>query len=178
MVSAREFIEENLVIRTKDARIVPLRLNPAQERLYAALETQRAAGRPMRVIILKARQLGYSTLGEMLTFQYNDSRRPEAMPGEHDDLVMALAIAHGVRGQQDCMERPDPPGRRSGPGICWRTGSMPMRREVACWCACGASRRLANTSDTSLREIKSLLLEETVPSASEADEVECGRLSV
>ena len=30
------------------------------------------------------------------------------MPGEHDDLVMALAIAHGVRGQQDCMERPDP----------------------------------------------------------------------
>lgn len=42
MVSAREFIEENLVIRTKDARIVPLRLNPAQERLYAALEGQRA----------------------------------------------------------------------------------------------------------------------------------------
>jgi hypothetical protein len=37
------------------------------------------------------------TLGEMLTFVYNDARRPEAAPGEHDDLVMALAIAHAVR---------------------------------------------------------------------------------
>ena len=84
MVSAREFIEENLVIRTKDARIVPLRLNPAQERLYAALEQQRAAGRPMRVIILKARQLGFSTLAEALIFQRTATR----------ENVNSLVVAH------------------------------------------------------------------------------------
>lgn len=84
MVSAREFIEENLVIRTKDARIVPLRLNLAQERLYAALEAQRNAGRPMRVIILKARQLGFSTLAEALIFQRTATR----------ENVNSLVVAH------------------------------------------------------------------------------------
>ena len=84
MVNARRFIEENLVIRTKDARIVPLRLNPAQERLYAALEGQRAAGRPMRVIILKARQLGFSTLAEALIFQRTATR----------ENVNSLVVAH------------------------------------------------------------------------------------
>ncbi len=52
------------------------------------------------------------TLGEMLCFQYNVRRRPEAMAGEHDDLVMALAIAHGIRGQQDYQDRPQPGQRR------------------------------------------------------------------
>lgn len=83
-MNTREFIEENLVIRTKDARIVPLRLNPAQERLYAALEAQRAAGRPMRVIILKARQLGFSTLAEALIFQRTATK----------ENVNSLVVAH------------------------------------------------------------------------------------
>ena len=48
------------------------------------------------------------TLGEMLSFQYNARRRPEAIAGEHDDLVMALAIAHYIRGQQSCEEEPEP----------------------------------------------------------------------
>ena len=42
----------------------------------------------------------YDTLGEMLTFVYNEHWRPEAERGEHDDLVMALAIAHHIRCQQ------------------------------------------------------------------------------
>lgn len=42
----------------------------------------------------------FETLGEMLTFVYNEHRRPEASPGEHDDLVMSLAIAHFIRPQQ------------------------------------------------------------------------------
>ena len=33
------------------------------------------------------------TLDEMLEFVYNDSGRPEAQEGSHDDLVMGLAIA-------------------------------------------------------------------------------------
>lgn len=42
----------------------------------------------------------YETLGEMLTFVYDDNWKPQAEQGEHDDLVMALGIAHIIRGQQ------------------------------------------------------------------------------
>ena len=37
------------------------------------------------------------TIGEMLTFVRNDSFRAEAEAGAHDDLVMALGIAHVIR---------------------------------------------------------------------------------
>ena len=40
------------------------------------------------------------TLKEMLTFVKNDKGRAEAEQGFHDDLVMALAIAHFISSQQ------------------------------------------------------------------------------
>lgn len=40
------------------------------------------------------------TILEMLTFVRNDKLRPEAEPGAHDDLVIALAIAFYIRPQQ------------------------------------------------------------------------------
>jgi len=40
------------------------------------------------------------TLGEMITFVYDENRKPQAAEGEHDDLVIAAAIAHTVRTQQ------------------------------------------------------------------------------
>ena len=40
------------------------------------------------------------TLGEMITFVYDENRKPQAAVGEHDDLVMAAAIAHTARTQQ------------------------------------------------------------------------------
>ena len=40
------------------------------------------------------------TLEEMLVFVRNEKGRPEAQAGCHDDLVMALAIAHYIRPQQ------------------------------------------------------------------------------
>lgn len=45
--------------------IVPFVLNRGQRRVVEALEADRAAGRPMRLIILKARQWGCSTVVEM-----------------------------------------------------------------------------------------------------------------
>lgn len=83
-VSARTYIEKNLYIRTKDSRIVPLKLNPAQIRLYKALQAQHRAKKPMRVIILKARQLGFSTLAEALIFQRTATKRN----------VNSLIVAH------------------------------------------------------------------------------------
>ena len=43
------------------------------------------------------------TLEEMLTFVRNEKGRAEAQNGAHDDLIMALAIAHYIRPQQDAM---------------------------------------------------------------------------
>lgn len=45
-----------------------------------------------------------STLEEMLTFVRNEDFRAEAEEGAHDDLVMALAIAHYIRPQQSYVE--------------------------------------------------------------------------
>ena len=41
------------------------------------------------------------TLNEMLTFVRSESYKPEAQEGAHDDCIMALAIAHHIRPQQE-----------------------------------------------------------------------------
>lgn len=50
-----------LKIRTKKGKIVPLVLNRAQLHLHAKLEAQRAAGKQVRAIVVKGRQMGIST---------------------------------------------------------------------------------------------------------------------
>ena len=80
----RWYIERNLKIKTKDARIAPLRLNAPQKRLLDALEKQDAEGKPMRVIILKARQMGFSTVTEAVIFHEAATRRN----------VNAMIVAH------------------------------------------------------------------------------------
>jgi len=45
------------------------------------------------------RECDVDTLKEMLTFVKNEHGAPSAVAGAHDDLVMALAIAHQVMGQ-------------------------------------------------------------------------------
>jgi phage terminase large subunit len=47
------------------------------------------------------------TLEEMLVFVRNEKGRPEAQLGAHDDLVMALAIAHYIRPQQSMTVKVD-----------------------------------------------------------------------
>jgi len=46
------------------------------------------------------------TLEEMLTFVRNEQGKPEAQEGQHDDLVMSLAIAYHIREQQDMKVAP------------------------------------------------------------------------
>jgi phage terminase large subunit len=67
-------------------------------------------------VMLEAPELvvDFDTLGEMLTFVYDENRRAAAAPGEHDDLVMALAIAHAVRpwqSQRDAEVTAAPAGK-------------------------------------------------------------------
>ena len=61
-MNTREYIENCLYIRTKKGDVIPFRLNGPQEKLYAAMKRQRGAGLPVRLIVLKARQMGFSTL--------------------------------------------------------------------------------------------------------------------
>lgn len=67
LLKAREdfgwFCEKFLRIKDKDGRVVPFRLNAAQRVVVGAMEAQVAAGRPIRLVGLKGRQQGFSTLG-------------------------------------------------------------------------------------------------------------------
>ena len=65
---AEDYIESCLKIRTKTGTVIPFRMNAAQRKLYRIARAQREKGRGVRVIILKARQLGFSTLTEALIF--------------------------------------------------------------------------------------------------------------
>lgn len=55
------FAETCLMIKTKEDGIVPFRLNKAQRFLWSKIKEREDAGEPVRIIILKARQLGMST---------------------------------------------------------------------------------------------------------------------
>ena len=47
----------------------------------------------------------YDTLGEMLTFVFDEKWKAQAEEGEHDDLVLSLAITHFIRAQQTTLVR-------------------------------------------------------------------------
>ncbi len=63
-----DYIERFLKIRAKDGSLIPLILNAPQRRLYSIIKEQWEAGKPVRIIILKARQMGFSTLTEAIIF--------------------------------------------------------------------------------------------------------------
>ena len=55
-------------IKTKDKKISPLVFRKGQERIWKAIKSQIDANKPIRIIILKARQVGCSTLCEAFVF--------------------------------------------------------------------------------------------------------------
>lgn len=62
------YIENFLKIRDKTASIVPFKLNPAQQIVMDMIKEDDKQNRPKRYIVLKARQMGLSTLFEGLIF--------------------------------------------------------------------------------------------------------------
>lgn len=66
--NAKNFIQAFLKIRTKKGDIIGLVLNPPQLRLYETIKELWEAGKPIRIIILKARQMGFSTLTAAIIF--------------------------------------------------------------------------------------------------------------
>ena len=64
IINTKKYIEKFLKIKTKEGKVIPFRLNKPQQKLYDLLKRQSEAKKPMRVIILKARQMGFSTESE------------------------------------------------------------------------------------------------------------------
>ena len=81
---ARGYIEGFLKIKTKENKIENLNMNEPQLKLYNTIKALYEAKRPVRIIILKARQMGFSTLTEAAIFHRTATR----------ENVNSLIIAH------------------------------------------------------------------------------------
>ena len=64
----REYCENFLKIIDKKQNLAPLRFKPAQELLYAVIREEHRKGKPVRIVVLKGRQLGCSTMIEGIFF--------------------------------------------------------------------------------------------------------------
>jgi hypothetical protein len=69
------FCEKNLRITNKHGELVKLRPNIAQRKLVDAVMQDLKAGRPVRYIVLKARQMGLSTIIEALCYWWTATHR-------------------------------------------------------------------------------------------------------
>lgn len=61
-INRKQYIENYLKIVNKEGNLVPLKFNYAQQILYDTIKKLRAENKLIRIIILKARQLGLSTV--------------------------------------------------------------------------------------------------------------------
>jgi hypothetical protein len=61
---SQEYMQKLLKIRTKSGALVKFKLNSSQKRLNDKINELQEQGKPVRIIILKARQMGFSTLTE------------------------------------------------------------------------------------------------------------------
>lgn len=86
------YASKALKIRTKDGEVVNLKLNEAQQRLLATVDGQYKATGKVRVIILKARQMGLSTaVGGYMYWWVSQRQAQKAMVvTHHSDSTKAL----------------------------------------------------------------------------------------
>lgn len=68
-INTKLYIEKYLKIQDKNSKIVSFKINKPQMKLYNALKKQYEQGKPQRAIVLKARQMGFSTLTEGIIFK-------------------------------------------------------------------------------------------------------------
>ena len=68
-INTKQYIEKYIKIRDKAGKIIDLKINQGQQKLYDAIKKQHNEGKPIRIIVLKARQIGFSTLTESIIFK-------------------------------------------------------------------------------------------------------------
>lgn len=77
--TAQEFIEDNYKIKNKEGELVHLKFNHAQQEVYDIIKRD-YGNKPVRIIILKARQLGISTFSEaMMTYLTTNQPNTDAV---------------------------------------------------------------------------------------------------
>lgn len=72
-----------LSIKTKSGELVSFELNSSQQRIVEAIQKQRRLGIPVRIVVLKSRQMGTSTLSEAIVYAFCSLR------GVSQGLVLA-----------------------------------------------------------------------------------------
>lgn len=89
-----EWIQNNLWISTKiRGQTIPLRYNLAQNRLATEMRRQQALGIPVRIIVLKARQMGVSTWTQAQLFTHC----------AHNPHTFGITVAHKKDGSRNLM---------------------------------------------------------------------------
>lgn len=68
-INTKEYIESYIKIRDKNNNIIPLKLNEPQLKYYNVIKQLHEQNKPIRIIILKARQMGFSTETESIIFK-------------------------------------------------------------------------------------------------------------
>ena len=68
-INTKAYIETYIKIRDKKSNIVPLKLNEPQLKYYNVIKKFYKERKPIRIIILKARQMGFSTETEAIIFK-------------------------------------------------------------------------------------------------------------
>lgn len=114
MINTLKYIEKYLKIKDKRADIRGFKLNGAQMKLYNAVKSQYAANKPVRIIILKARQMGFSTLAEALIFK-EAAVRPNITSGivAHEAAATDNLFKMSKRFYENLPEEIKPPLRAS-----------------------------------------------------------------
>ncbi len=67
-INRKKFIEEFIYIKTKESTLIKLKFNQAQQKIYEIIKSESLKNKPIRLIILKSRQLGISTEIEALNY--------------------------------------------------------------------------------------------------------------
>lgn len=68
-INTRKYIEEYVKIRNKNSKIISLKFNEPQLKYYNTIKELKKQSKPVRIIILKARQMGFSTATEGIFFK-------------------------------------------------------------------------------------------------------------
>lgn len=68
-INTKKYIEKFVKIRDKSGQVIDFILNEPQQKLYNIIKQQKKLNRPIRIVILKARQMGFSTLTESILFK-------------------------------------------------------------------------------------------------------------
>ena len=68
-INTKKYIESYIKIRDKKGNVIPLKLNEPQLKYYNVIKKLHGEKKPIRIIILKARQMGFSTETESIIFK-------------------------------------------------------------------------------------------------------------